>query len=374
MKILYIITKAVVGGAQTSVLNLAREMKARGHEVVVGFGEGEWLGEELAKENISFYRFNSLKRTHNIFSPIFFIKEVVKFLKEKNFDVVHFNSSNALPGALGVKLVDRKIKTVFTFRGMSMLDEHYQTSDFFRFLYKIFFQFFLLFIDEPVFVSDNNSEKFGQGQLINRGNTIYNGLNPLKNNFLPKEKSLEFFKEKTFFDFNGKYIIGCLGRLDYAKNYEFLINVFPEILKIKENAVAVIIGEGEERKKCEQLIKKNNLQEKIFLLGNVENGARYLNGFDILALPSLYEGLPITLIEALFANLPVLASNVGGNAEVVSSVEDEIYEFDNREEFLEKFKALQLENILNKIKEANKIFKEKFYLSKTVDGYEEIYR
>ncbi len=374
MRILYIITKAVVGGAQTSVLNLAREMKARGNDVIVGAGDGSWLPAELAKENISFHYFKNLKRTHNPLSPFFFITEVRRFLKEENFDVVHFNSSNALPGAVGVKLANKKIKTVFTFRGMSILDEHYKINPILRFLYRLFFRFFLLFVDEAVFVSRENFAKFGRGSLTKKGAMIHNGLNPAKINFLLKEQVLGCFHEKTNYDFSEKYIVGSIGRLDYAKNYEFLINIFPEVLKIKPRAVAVIIGEGPDRKKYEILIEKNNLQEKIFLLGNIENGSRYLKGFDVLVLPSRYEGLSITLLEALFAGLPVLASAVGGNSEAVSLPKAEIYELDNKKNFLEKFEFLQTPEILKEIKEKNKRLMEKFGLENSADGYEKIYK
>jgi glycosyltransferase involved in cell wall biosynthesis len=279
-----------------------------------------------------------------------------------------------LPGAVGVKLANKKIKTVFTFRGMSILDEHYKINPVLRFLYRIFFRFFLLFIDEAVFVSQENFAKFGRGNLAKRGVMIYNGLDPSKNNFFSKEQVLDFFHKKTNRDFSEKYIIGSIGRLDYAKNYEFLINVFPEILKIKPRAVAVIIGEGPDRKKYETLIEENNLQEKIFLLGNIENGSRYLKGFDVLVLPSRYEGLSITLLEALFAGLPVLASAVGGNSEAVSLPEAEIYELDNKKDFLEKFEFLQPPGILKEIKEKNKSLKEKFNLENSADSYEKIYK
>ncbi len=378
---MYVITKAVVGGAQTSVLNLAREMKARGHEVFVGFGDGDWLPTELSKDKIPYFRFDFLKRTHNPFSSLLFIAEIRKYIREHDFDVVHFNSSNALSGAMGVKLSGRKIKTVFTFRGMSMLDEHYETARFLKMLYRLFFKFFLLFVDVPVFISAENFDKFGRGQLTSKGILIYNGLNHEKIEFLPKSSAKDFLSRSISslssgndVDFlNGKYVVGALGRLDYAKNYEFLIKVFPKMLEINPKAVVVIIGEGSERAKCEEFIRKNGLMEKIFLLGNIDNGSRYLKGFDILVLPSRYEGLSITLIEALFAGLPILASDVGGNSEVVGN-EDQIYALDDEPGFLSKFSSLQSDDVLARTIFDNALQKEKFYLKNTADGYEKAYK
>jgi|WetSurMetagenome_2_1015567.scaffolds.fasta_scaffold130760_1 glycosyltransferase involved in cell wall biosynthesis len=372
MKVLFVITKAEVGGAQTSVLNLAREMKARGHEIEVGFGDGDWLPGELDKEKIPYVRFRNLKRTHNPLAAIFFIAEIRKFLRDKNFNVVHFNSSNALFGAIGVKLADRKIKTVFTFRGMSMLDEHYQVNAFLRLAYFWFFKFFLLFVDAPVFVSRENLEKFGRGQLTAKGAIVYNGLDPEKINFFSREEARNFFAEKTKIDLQDKYLIGSIGRLDYAKNYEFLIKIMPEILKIRPDACVIILGEGSERAKYEGLIAEKKLADKIFLLGNIPNGARYNKSFDLFVQTSRYEGLSIALIEALFAGLPIIATDVGGNREEVE-LEEEIYQLDDEEDFLNKFKDILSPEIRRKIILNNSRQAEKFLLKNTVSGYEKIY-
>jgi glycosyltransferase involved in cell wall biosynthesis len=372
MKVLIVITKAVVGGAQTSVLSLARKMKRRGHEVTVGFGDGDWLPAELEKEQIPYVRFFRLSRTHNPLTSLFFIGEIARYLSNKNFNVVHFNSSNALPGAIGAKLSGGKIRTIFTFRGMSMLDEHYQTAKLLKIAYWLFFKFCLFFVDAPVFVSAENFDKFGRGQLTVKGKLIYNGLDPAKLNFFSRDEAINFFSQKIGKNLAGKYIIGSIGRLDYAKNYEFLIKVFPKILEIRPDAAAVIMGEGSERPFYESLIRQNGLGEKIFLLGNVDSGSRYLRGFDLLVLPSRYEGLAISLIEGLFSGLPMLATRVGGNAEVAGS-DAEIYNLDNAAEFIQKFQGLQDVDILDRVLRNNKAQAEKFNLRHTADGYEQIY-
>ena len=65
MKILILITKGNIGGAQISVLNLAAGLKNNGHEVTVGFGRGDFLGKELDRKNIFAHQFKNLRRTHN---------------------------------------------------------------------------------------------------------------------------------------------------------------------------------------------------------------------------------------------------------------------------------------------------------------------
>ena len=87
-KVFIIVTKGEVGGAQMSVLNLARGLEERGVGVTVGFGRGEFLKNELEKSAIAYTNFKYLKRTHNPFINLLFIWEVKKYLDKNKFDVI----------------------------------------------------------------------------------------------------------------------------------------------------------------------------------------------------------------------------------------------------------------------------------------------
>jgi glycosyltransferase involved in cell wall biosynthesis len=360
MKILILITHGRIGGATNSVFWLAKGLKEKGIEVKVGFGEGEYLKEKLEKEKIEFVNFKWLKRTHNPLSNLFFIFEIKKFLDKEKFDVCHFNSTNALFSAIGAKISKSKPKTVFTFRGLSILDPNYKKSFWLKPIYWLVFKFLLSFVDIPVFVSNKNLEDAKKLKLVKNGVVIYNGIPEPE--FLERETARKFFEEKIKVDLKDKFVIGSIGRLDYQKNYEFLIKVFPEILKIKPEAIAIIIGEGQERKKLEDLLKKENLKEKIFLIGELKDSSKYLKGFDLFILPSRYEGLSITLIEVLFAEIPVMASDVGGNKEILG--EDYVFNLKNQLHFLSKIKK----NLY-----PPKSKKEIFKIQETVNNYLKIY-
>src|SRR6056297_1062442 len=191
MKIFLLITKAEVGGAQMSVLNLARGLKKKGEDVKVGFGEGEFLPAELDKSAIPYTRFKNLKRTHNPPANLFFIWEIKKYFDKNKYDIVHINSSNALFAALGVKMSRHKPKTVFTFRGMSMLDNNYRQAPSLKVFYKIFFKFFLKFVDESVFVSKHNLELGKKLGLAKKENLVYNGIDESMQNFYTREEARE---------------------------------------------------------------------------------------------------------------------------------------------------------------------------------------
>lgn len=355
MKILLVITHGKMGGATNMVHWLAKGLKEAGEDVVVGFGEGEYLKQNLEKDNILYHSFKWLKRTHNPLANLFFIFEIKKFLDIHHFDIVHFNSSNALFGAIGAKLSQSKTKTIFTFHGLSILDPNYKKFSILKIFYWLIFKFLLIFVNVPVFVSQYNFEIAKKIHLTKKGIVIYNGIPEPK--FLEKNESRSFFAKKINLDLENTFIIGSIGRLDYAKHYEFLIKNFPEILKTLPNAICIIIGDGPERKKYENLIKKLGLKNKIFLLGEIPNASQYMKGFDLFILPSRYEGLSITLIEAAFAQIPILASDVGGNKEIISR--SYIFETNDESYFLEKIKKLKIPT------EKNNIFK----IEKMVDKY-----
>lgn len=336
MRVLILITHGNIGGATNFVYWLAEGLKQKNVEITVGFGEGEYLKNLLEKAGVNFVNFKWLKRTHNPIYNLFFINEFKKYLDNNRFDVCHFNSTNTLFGAIGAKLSKNKTKNIFTFHGLSILDPNYKRNYFLKIIYWIVFKFLLLFIDTPVFVCKSNLETVQKLRLVKNGVVIYNGIPEPK--FLSRSEARSFFANNLPIDINDKFIIGSIGRLDYSKNYEFLIKNFLEILKIKSNAICIIIGEGPERKKYEKLIKKLGLEKKVFLLGELKNASQYMKGFDLFILPSRYEGLSITLIEALFAEIPVLASDVGGNKEILD--EKFLYSLNNKISFLEKIAPL----------------------------------
>jgi glycosyltransferase involved in cell wall biosynthesis len=342
MRILSIITKGEIGGAQMVILKLAEEQKKQGNFVVVGFGEGDFLEKELKEKHINIIRFKHLKRTNNFISNLRFIWEVKNYVKKSPFDIVHFHSSNALLGALGVKLASKKIKTTFTFHGLSYLDKNHRANKIKKTLYKFIFKFFLLFINEPIFVSVNNRNYAQKIGLTRRGIVQQNKIST---QFFTRDESRLFFQQEIKTINNYSIIVGSIGRLAYPKNYEFIINNFKNVLEIIPTAICVFIGEGPERKKYETLIEKYSLEDKIFLLGNIEYAAKYLKGFDVFVLPSIYEGAPITILEAKSAGVPILATNVGEIPNLIGD-KDRLFKLDDPNDFLENLRLLVKENNL----------------------------
>ncbi len=115
--------------------------------------------------------------------------------------------------------------------------------------------------------------------------------------------------EKKKLKLNGEYILGHVGSFGEPKNHAFLIDVFYQLLQKHSNMVLVLIGDGYLRTKIEQKAKDLNIFENIRFMGVQKDIPSLLQAFDLFLFPSLYEGLPVTLIEAQAAGLKIITSD-----------------------------------------------------------------
>lgn len=106
-----------------------------------------------------------------------------------------------------------------------------------------------------------------------------------------------------------KFIIGHAGHLAAVKNQSFLLGLMPKILKRQPQAYLLLLGEGEDRPILEQKIHDLHLEDHVRMTGNVRNVPDYLNAMDVFAFPSLYEGMPLSIIEVQSNGLPCVISD-----------------------------------------------------------------
>jgi len=112
-------------------------------------------------------------------------------------------------------------------------------------------------------------------------------------------------------------VVGCVGRLVELKNHVALIRLWPQVMQRHPKARLVLVGDGPLRDTLSQQAHLAGVAEHVLLAGLHPNVADLLPAFDLFALPSFTEGVSIALLEAAATGLPVLASAVGGNVEVV---------------------------------------------------------
>lgn len=105
------------------------------------------------------------------------------------------------------------------------------------------------------------------------------------------------------------FVIGHVGRMEKVKNHTFLLKLFSSYITKNNNAVLLLIGDGSLREELVEEARMLKIEDKVIFVGNTLNVNEYYNAMDMFIFPSLYEGLPFTLIEAQVNGLPIIASN-----------------------------------------------------------------
>lgn len=105
-----------------------------------------------------------------------------------------------------------------------------------------------------------------------------------------------------------RLVVGHVGRFHEAKNHLFLLESFARLLELRPGAVLLLVGDGELRGEIEKKIAQLGIQASVILTGNRSDVAELMQAMDLLAFPSLWEGLPVTVVEAQAAGLPCLIS------------------------------------------------------------------
>lgn len=106
-----------------------------------------------------------------------------------------------------------------------------------------------------------------------------------------------------------KFVIGHVGRFVAQKNHAFLLDIFSEVLKQEKNAVLVLLGDGKLFEETKERAASLGLRDAVMFLGNVGNASEWYQGMDVFAMPSLWEGLPVSGMEAQAADLPCVFSD-----------------------------------------------------------------
>lgn len=123
----------------------------------------------------------------------------------------------------------------------------------------------------------------------------------------------------------GKFVIGHVGRFFPQKNHTFLVDIFAEVYKQNKNAVLLLVGGGELETEIKGKVEELNLTEAVKFLGVRSDIHRLMQAFDVFILPSLFEGFPVTMVEAQAAGLPCIISDqvppqcaITDNVEIIS--------------------------------------------------------
>jgi glycosyltransferase involved in cell wall biosynthesis len=316
-KILYLITKSNFGGAQKYVFELAVAAKSRGLNVIVACGgtggkraELGLLAEKLQAEDIRVIPVKHFMRDMSLGNDIAAFFDVLRLIREERPQVLHVTSSKA--GGIGV-LAGRALrvpKIIFTSHGLT-IDEVWRPR-WQRALIFIGTYYTLAAANVSIMISKETYERacniIGRKQKIAY---IKNGLAPV--DFKTKDLAR---KELELHIPDDHMLIGGIGELHPNKNWSQAITATAHLPHTVHLAV---IGSGEEYDALKYQAKALGIEDRVHLLGYIGDAATYVKAFDIFILPSKKEGLPYVLLEAGLAGLPVVATDLPGNRDIIES-------------------------------------------------------
>jgi len=321
-KILYLITSSEYGGAQKYVFDLASNLPQAEYQAIVaaGNGDGELFSRLADFPTVKTVKILNLKRLPGPLTAWRCLKEIIKLLIQEKPDVLHLNSSMA--GCLGSwaakvykKNTKASLKVAYTVHGWMFLEPGFLKSQIYLLAEKITAKWKDAFI-----VLSERDLKIGVRKKIapkNKFVKIYNGLNDKAPCFLTKETARKILPAE--FQKDNLPVIGTIANFYHTKGLQYLIEAARLLKEKNKNINFIIFGDGPEKKKLEKQIAESNLEKNIFLAGRIPSAAQYLAAFDIFVLPSVKEGLPYAILEAMAAGLPIVATNVGGIPELIEN-------------------------------------------------------
>lgn len=314
MKILHIIDSGGLYGAEVMLLNLAGEQMKMGIDpTICSIGERNIIEKpletEALKRGVKIRKFR-ISPGPNIVGAL----KILRFAHNEKFDFIHSHGykGNILLGFIPKRF--RKIPLITTLHGWTSTKALSKMK-----LYEWLDAKSLKHIDAVVAV---NRVMLMHSMFKNNGHTnlfvVNNGIPAL--NFttgkMAPQKNCSLNRDIIEFCQNG-FIIGSIGRLSKEKGFNNLIESVYELNKTGVKAKLIIIGEGYERDNLERLTMKLGMKDNVLMPGYENKAWQYLPLFDVFVLPSLTEGFPITILEAMQSGVPIVATRVGGVPEIL---------------------------------------------------------
>jgi glycosyltransferase involved in cell wall biosynthesis len=298
--IVIMITKGDIGGAQIHVKDLAVSLQDMGNTVTVIVGEKDTFTAMLDELNIPNIVVESLVREINPITDFKAFREIRNHLKELKPDLLSLHSSKA--GIIGrvIAALD-KIPSTFTAHGWAFTDG---VSPKKQFVYKIIERVTALLPTQIIAVSN-----YDRGIAIKHKVCKPENIVAIQNGMPDIEPSLAADPSQS----PPRLIM--VARFKAPKDQKALVTALAELKELSWELI--LVGEGETQAETNAEIEHHQLQDKVKMLGYRDDIDELMASSQIFILISHYEGFPLTILEAMRAGLPVIASNVGGVGETI---------------------------------------------------------
>lgn len=315
LKISVLATVTDFGGSEKVVLSLIKNINGALFEPVPIIFTRSGL-----KDTVFFREIDKAKRKyHTIFAdnhkikylnPLVNLIEAYKLLRRHRFDLVHTHGYRAdIIGIILSKVIG--LPVISTCHGFISNDVNLK-------LYNKLDRFLLRYADRIVAVSEGIKK-----DLIRNG--IKEWRIALIQNAVEQNGNKELFTrnrkaKRQFFNIQDKeFVVGYIGRLSEEKGVKYLIEAHTLLRKAGTPVKMLIIGDGTQRRELEELVKIAENGGNVFFTGFQNDIENWIPAMDVFVLPSLTEGTPMSLLEAMANGIPVVATGVGGVPQVVDS-------------------------------------------------------
>ncbi|MFQ5630984.1 MAG: glycosyltransferase [bacterium] len=303
IKILHVIEDLETGGAERVLINLVLGLNRKNFSpFVCCLRKKGKMAEELEAQKISVFE---MRKQHKI--DLALLYRLQKFLRDQQIDIVHTHVFTAnLWGRLAAFI--EGIPVVISHEHSTFTIDHW----FYRKIEKML----NLKTDCTVAVSQQlRNRLLNEAGLAHESvRTIYNGLPFTKNGV--KNKNMQALRRSLGLE-KFEQVVGSVGRFDPRKNYRLLLQAFAALLAQFPNAGLLLVGSGAEEANLKQFAKDLEISDRIIFTGHRNDVAKLLQLMSVFCLPSRTEGISMALLEAMAAKIPVVATRVGGNPEVI---------------------------------------------------------
>lgn len=326
VRVLHMLYSMNRGGAETLIMNYYRKVEREKiqFDFLISSPERCDFEDEIIKMGGRVFRVPILSK-----DPLMYIKKVNEFFKQhKEYKIIHSHTSakNAIPLFIAkLNNIPHRICHSHTIKNEKGL------SGFIKTILRPFVKY--VSTDFVACGEDAGIWLYGQKFYEKHGMLLRNAIDAEKHRYNVDIR--KYLREQN--NWSDKIVIGNIARFDVPKNHELLIDIFFYIRKKKSDAILILIGDGPLRENIVKKVETLGLKESVVFTGVVENVEDYLQAIDVFLLPSLYEGLPLTLIEAQSSGLKCFTSkDVVTNESNITGLVSFISLADNAEKWAEK--------------------------------------
>lgn len=318
IKVLQSVSSLGIGGNELSVMNFFRNIDKTQYQVdFLIYDERLEFADEVKAAGAKIYLCpqKSMNRLARIFHEA---KFVYKTLKENDYDIIHCNGCsfvNIMRAAIPAKLAG-KVKIISHGHSVGKREKNPVECA----VYAILRGVLSACVDRGFSCSDLVAQSKYTRKFIgsDRHFMIRNAVAVEKYCFDPKNRE-DIRKRYCLED---KMVIGHVGRLAEEKNQSFLLDVLVKIQEDRKNVALLLVGGGVMMEELKQKAAKLGIEKDVVFTDSVFDAQRYYSAMDVFAMPSLYEGLPFTAIEAQVNGLKcVLSDGITRNANISGDVQ-----------------------------------------------------